>query len=515
MKIGNNRVDIGKGTSNTHQAFWVVIGSLSSFSLSVVSAAILSRYLSKSEYGTYRQILYVYTTLLIIFTARLPDVFAYFLPRYNINQGKNVVWKITKVLFLGGAFFSVFLFALSAPIAKLLNNPELEKGLKVFSPIPMFLLPTLGIEGIFATYKKSIFIGIYNTITRILMLLFIVLPVILFHGSYITAIYGWLAVSFLSLLIAFYFKGIPFRGVVSEKSFLSFKEIFAYSLPLVAASIWGMAIRSADQFYISRFFGAKVFAVFSNGFMQLPFVAMVTSATSIVLMPVFSKMIHEQADKKELLKVWRSALYKSAIIIYPLVIFFIFFANNIIIVLYSKAYEGSIIYFRINMVLNFFNIIVFAPLLFSLGKTKFYARIHMIIAILVWGLEYGVILIFNSPIAVSIVSVALGILNILICMIYIAKLLNIDLIDLIPLKVIFKIVIHALCVSIIVKWAIGYLYIDSALLNVSLAFTAFSSILLLTSRFFGLNYLNIIRPLLNDKLKHFIKFRSKRIESKI
>src|SRR6185312_3605704 len=146
--------------------------------------------------------------------------------------------------------------------------------------------PTLGIEGIFSTYKKTIFIGIYNTLTRFLTLLFIVLPVIVFKGSYITAIYGWVIVSFISLLIAFYFKGIPFKGLQSEKASLSYKEIFSYSLPLVSSSIWGIAIRSADQFYISRFFGSAVFAEFSNGFIQLPLVSMVTGATSIVLMPV-------------------------------------------------------------------------------------------------------------------------------------------------------------------------------------------------------------------------------------
>ncbi|MGN6645363.1 MAG: oligosaccharide flippase family protein, partial [Cytophaga sp.] len=209
---------MGEEKSNTNQALWVVIGSLSSFSLAMISSAILSRYFPKEEYGTYKQIIYIYTTLLIIFTAGLPEVFAYFLPRYSINEGKAIVWKITGTLFLSGAVFSIFLFTFSGIIARFLNNPELERGIKVFSPIPFLLLPTLGIEGIFSTYKKTVFISIYNTLTRFLMLLFIVVPVILFNGSYITAIYGWLIVSIISLFIAFYFKGIPFKGIKSEKA---------------------------------------------------------------------------------------------------------------------------------------------------------------------------------------------------------------------------------------------------------------------------------------------------------
>ena len=46
--------------SNTGQAFWLVLGSLSTMAISIVSAMVLSRYFEKAEYGTYRQILFVY-----------------------------------------------------------------------------------------------------------------------------------------------------------------------------------------------------------------------------------------------------------------------------------------------------------------------------------------------------------------------------------------------------------------------------------------------------------------------
>ena len=315
--------------SNTFQAFWVGLGGFSSFALTLVSAAILSRYFDKTEYGTYRQILYVYNTLLIIFTAGLPRVFGFFLPRYPVEQGKAIVWKVSKVLFLFGLIFSLVLYFSSGIIASMLKNPELETGLKYFSPIPTLLLPTLGIEGIFSTYKKTIYIAIYNTISRFLMLAFIVLPVIILKGSYLYAIYGWLVVSFIVLIMAIIFKGIPFKKIKSEETSLKLKPIFAYSLPLVGSSIAGIAISSADQFYISRYFGAEVFAEFANGFIQLPFVTMIVTATSTVLMPEFSRMVNDKEDFSRIKALWKNALVKSAIILFPLLIFFIFNATPI------------------------------------------------------------------------------------------------------------------------------------------------------------------------------------------
>lgn len=482
--------------NNTIQALWVGIGSLSSFALSIVSAAILSRYFDKIEYGTYKQIIYIYSSLLVIFSAGLPNVFAYFLPRYNINQGKEIVWKLTKLLLIAGFIFSLFIFIFSNLIANLLRNPELGIGLKYFSPIPMLLLPTLGIEGIFSTYKKTIFIAIYNTITRLLMLIFIVLPVILLKGTYLYAIFGWIIVSVLSLFLANYFKGIPFKNIQAEKTDLTLKKIFKYSIPLVTASIAGIAIKSADQFYISRYFGAEIFADFSNGFIELPFVSMITTATSIVLMPIFSKIIHDKSQISYLINMWQNALNKSAIIIYPLVIYFIWYAKNVILLLYSAKYMNSVIFFQIAMSTNFFNIIIFAPLIFSLGKTEFYAKVHIFIAIFIWTFSYLLIILFHSPIVIAIFSVVISILKIFIFLKYVSKLISVKFFILFPITKLLKLVFHSSISLLIINISINYLYKDlTNLSELTLSFMTYIAILILTSRIFRINYNFLYQPI--------------------
>ena len=493
-----------RAEGKTIQAMWVAMGSLSSFALAIVSAAILSRYFNKTDYGTYRQILYVYNTLLIIFSAGLPSVFAYFLPRYTAEQGKDIVIKVTKVLLIAGGVFSIFLFLTADIIASLLKNPELGRGLRIFSPIPLLLLPTLGIDGIFSTYKKTIYIAIYNTVSRSLMLLFIVLPVILFKGTYVHAIYGWLVVSVLMLIIALYYKNIPFRGLIRQGSSLTLREIFGYSLPLVGASLWGMAIRSADQFYISRYFGTEVFAEFSNGFIDLPFVGMVTGATSVVLMPLFSKLIHENINGNgtaALLELWRNALTKSAIIIYPIVIFFLFNSRLTVVALYSETYANSAIYFSIAMMLNFFNIIVFAPLLFALGETRFYARMHMYFAFIAWAGGYMIVIGFNSPVILAVFSTVMAVVKITVSMKHVGFMLNIRAHELIPGRKIMLLLLHSLLVMITVKSVIGLISFPlENLLMLALSFVFFGLLLLLTARLFNLNYISVIKPIIQGTI---------------
>ena len=93
--------------SNFNQAFWLSISSASSMLVSILSAVILSRYFDKVEYGTYKQIMFVYNTLLVVFQAGLPAVFSYFLPRYNHEEGKFIVKKINRLLFIFGLFFAI------------------------------------------------------------------------------------------------------------------------------------------------------------------------------------------------------------------------------------------------------------------------------------------------------------------------------------------------------------------------------------------------------------------------
>lgn len=486
-------------SSNSIQAFWVALGSFSAFLVSILSAAILSRYLNKHEYGTYRQILFLYNTLLVIFTAGLPRVFEYFLPRYSIDQGKDIVFKVTKLLFLCGILFSATLFFFSDIFARLLNNRDLALGLKCFSPIPMFLLPTLGIEGIFTSYKKTHYIAGFNVITRTLMLLGIVLPVIFFESNYLSAIIGWGVASVLIFWIGWKFKNLAFRQVESrQESGLKTKEILAYSIPLVVASLAGIAIKSADQYYISHFFGSEIFAEFANGFMELPFVTMITGATSAVIMPLFSKMFHLNEDKSELIQVWQRALFKSSILIYPLVIFFIAYAKEIMTLLYTDNYSNSAIYFQINLVLNFFNIVIFAPLFFSMGKTALYAKVHIVLAVYVWLVDYLLIQTFNNPIAIAINSTVLHIVKTLYFLYVSSKLLKVSFKALFPYINLLKLIFHnSLIVLIILLIDKGAGIEDFLFLRLILFAILYAFLILVTAPLFRLDYAIAIRPFIN------------------
>lgn len=458
---------------------------------------ILSRYFDKGDYGTYKQVIYVYSTLLTVFTLGLPKAFSYYLPRVPLNQAKSLINKITNLFYLLGGIFSILLFLFSAQISLFINNPDLSLAIKIISPVPLLMLPTMGLESILATYRKTQFITIYTISTRMFSLLCVVLPVIFFKGTYIHAVIGFVVASALTFALAIYFKFLPVRHEANDKCNITYREIFRFSLPLLYASFWGMVIGSADQFFISRYFGNEVFADFSNGSLELPFVGMVVGASSMILAPLFSRQIHEKADaKKEILPLWISVFEKTAKIIYPLVIFFWVFADIVMVLMYGSQYEISGIYFRIKLIVNFFTTISYIGLIMAINANRFYANVHFVHALVLIALELASVNLFNSPYLITGISVTCRIANTIAMLFYISKYFKLKLIDLFPVKLIGKIIPPSILILFATRFLLESVFHVKGIVMFLSAFIVYILAYFAWSFYAKIDYLSIINPLI-------------------
>lgn len=482
--------------NKTLQVFWVGLGSLSSIALGFLSTIVLSRYLDKDELGTFRQISFVYTTLAIFFTAGLPAVYAYYLPRFSAENGISIIKKIQFALLVLGAIFSVTLYFAAPLIAVILKNPDLLQALRIFSIAPTFIIPSMGVEAILAANGKSGLIAIYTVTTKTLSLACILIPVMVFDGNYIFAIYGWVAASALSILVALQFERIPYRGIPAVRCGLTYKEVLQYSIPLGVAGIWGVGMRSADQFYISRYFGPGEYAEYSLGMIELPFVGMITAATSTVLMPIFSEMIHQDRSPKEILDIWTSALMKSASLIYPMAVFGIVFSNEIMSAMYTEKFASAARYFSIALSMNFFNIIIFSPLILSMGRVKVYSCAHIVAFFVTWGLGFISASIFGSALGVAVSAVAVKIAIAVFFLWYVSRKFNVGFGEVFPVLRLTVMASFMALIAVACKYLVLHTGHSGDIQYVFFALLIFSGTLLVSARLIGVNYLQIAGPVI-------------------
>ena len=298
-------------------------------------------------------------------------------------------------------------------------------------------------------------------------------------------------------------KTWPVKNNPRERTSVTYKDILLFSLPLLYASLWGIILASANQFFVSRFFGKEVFAEFSNGYTEIPVVGMVLSAVATILLPIFSgKSIDGQMDNDSV-SLWRAALVKSAKIIYPILVFSIVFSKQFMTCLYGNFYESSYVYFIIKNVGGLFFIIPFAPVIIAIGKTRDYANAHMIAAIAIVVLEYLCVSLFPSPVLIAIISELCQLIKIIFLMSVIVRYSDLSIKEFFPINELVKVLGLALGSSILARF-------------LTLAFSNKFIVLLSGSLFclviyycvcfiFKLSYKQIVSSFLGDKRFHRIK----------
>lgn len=484
--------------SNFNQALWLGIGYTCSMLVGIVSSIVLSRFFDKDQYGTYKQIIFVYNTLLTLFQAGLPTVFTYFLPRHNQSEGKFIVRKLQRLLFLLGACFSACLFFGSGLIASLLKNPELAVGLKIFAVFPLFTLPTLGVEGIYTVNKNTRFVAVYQVITRLVMLICIVVPVVFIKNDYRYAMIGWGIASFIAFIIAIIAKNRVYSNVdVVEISGLT-KEIFRYSLPIMGASLVWMLFSSANQFFISRYYGTSVFAEYSNGFMSLPFVAIFIHPVRSILTPIFAKANKEGSYDMALKSLYGGMMQVMTIMI-PLLVVSFFCAKEIMVFFYGDAYETSFIFFRIDLLFSFAEVFVFSGVLNAIGKTRTVLYINICCTVLLWMADLLLIKLgWADPYIISFVFVLVNALaQYIIPGVILTKKEKIVVISKEVVIHLLKVSVHAVCVGLILS-CISRMFFDelSVIWRLILYISVFYAILILSMKAVKVNYLESMKRLL-------------------
>lgn len=424
-----------------NQALWLGIGQLCTFAIAFLTAPVMTRYFDRVEYGTYRQILYVYTSISSLLTMGLPSVFAYFVPRLKAAEQKTLINAINKLFVLIGAVLSLALFLLSDALASWLNNPELATGLKIFSPFPLFTIPAMGVESIYTALKKTKVIAIYQVVSKLLMFLCIILPVILFHTSYRGAIIGWGCASFITFLIAMWLKNRPYVGIDAKHISGLYRQVFNYCLPLTGAFIAGFFCNSSDQFFVSRYYGTSTYAIFITGILTVPIIPMVTESVRNVMLPMLSKSSAE-GTMVQAMCTYRNAVKRTALIVIPMLAFCFAFSEDVMVALYGAKYGASSSFFRLQILKDLTTIFPYFAVLAALGLNRLYMNIHIVGAFTIPIAEYAVCKLMLPAEWILVVSLCFTMARIIFVIIYLYRRYNLELLDRNVARYITGIILH-------------------------------------------------------------------------
>lgn len=224
-------------------------------------------------------------------------------------------------------------------------------------------------------------------------------------------VYSTLSSQVVVLLI--YLVYSPWRPSL-QFSFASVRTMLPYGLNVLFSSSVSFFLQQFNSLIIGRWYSKADLGLFHRG-SRLP--DLVTSVIEGVVLklafPLFSKVQNDAGNLTEVLKKTMKIL---AFVTFPLLIFLLFNARDITLILFTRKWEGSIIYMEIFCLVKLFYpfTIIYKEILLAKGDARLFSRlvtgfsIFEVILVLVLA-KFGIIYILLATlISVSIQYLAYG-----------------------------------------------------------------------------------------------------------
>lgn len=355
------------------QALILIIGRIASFTLTFFIPIFLARGLDPAEYGTFKQIFLIFTTLYLILQGGMVQSLYYFLPH---DPNRRTSWIFQAIFFVtaAGVLAATGLFLGGNRLAAWFSNPSLVPYLPKLALFLVLMLASCHLETMLIAQERIAAGSTVLFLSEMTRALFIILP-LLIGRSLSAVVIGLLSFAALRLTItAAYTVRILLRGKnrISLIRTEGLKTQLAYALPFGAAVVVDVLQQNLHQYAVASLFDVATFAVYSVGIMQIPIIDFIYTPTTQVLMVRMSSLL-KNGSSQERLALWHDVTARLALFFFPVGIFFVLIAPDMIALLFMDAYRESIPLFQISA------LGILPAVFLTDGMLRCYARIPFIL----------------------------------------------------------------------------------------------------------------------------------------
>lgn len=331
-------------------------------------AVVLVRLLTKEQFGSYRQVMLVAMFLGQLFSMQLPHSLYYFVPKLGDDRRRALLMQTLLLAVVGGAAGAAIMLFGARPLSRQFDNPSLTSLLTVFcifpivhvilQIIPHFMI-SAGRAGRGCAYimvREAIRAGVVVSVAAMGAPLSSLL-VYLLVGTGALALYG----------VGDMYRLSPGRSVPVDRALI--RHQLAYTLPMAAAVLVAVTQKFFDKFLVGSFFDTEAFAVYSVGAIEVPVHAVVTSSIFAAAMPSLVKL-WDDGRKDQMVALWREAVRKSSIVIYPTFFVLLVCAQDLVLLMYGEPYRVAVYPFMIYLLIMPFRVAVYGTFVRAVGRTR-------------------------------------------------------------------------------------------------------------------------------------------------
>lgn len=344
------------------------------------------RILNKTDFSTFSQSILTYRFMVPFLSLGAPAALLFFIPVHE-ERSRAVLLETQLMLIVLGGLFSVFLLTVGGDfLAGQFGNPDLKTAIPYFALYPLFMLPMVVFGACMTACNQVSRFFAYNAMFRVLFL--ILVPAALM--TWRTPEAGLLAltvsagVTFIPGITLMFQACGPTRW---RPGFLSIHKTLTFSFPVMISNCLGRVQLELDKVFVASYCSPEAFAPFVVAAQNLPFIPVLLGPVSSILRVDMAVFIKEKR-MEDATRLWQSAFIKVAAIMYPVSIFLMLSAKDIIPLVFTDAYRESILPFQLYMLLPLLRSANFSSIALASGQSRL---ITFILSITVAG---GIILNF-------------------------------------------------------------------------------------------------------------------------
>jgi O-antigen/teichoic acid export membrane protein len=297
----------------------------------------LVRVFDQAEFGTYKQLFLVFTTLYSVALIGLSDSLYYFIPKQPGVAGRYVANAVVGLLLAGLACLGLLAGA-RQEVATWMRNEALSEHLVSIGLFLLFTLAATVLEIALIARKRYSWASSAYVVSDVLRAVCFVLPMLVWPSLHVLLLWA-IAFAVVRLVAAVALLRREFgTGFTADAALLPAQ--LGYAMPFALYVLVELLQSTWPQYAVSRSFDAQTFAIFSVGCFQVPFVDFLATPASSVMMV---RMTEELRDRRprEALGIWLDITRKLALVFFPMVALLMVTSADLIAFLFTEAYMKS------------------------------------------------------------------------------------------------------------------------------------------------------------------------------
>lgn len=367
---------------------FLILQNLFKYLVGFLVPIFLVRFLSQRDFGTYQQVLLIEKAVSNVFLMGIPASIFYFLGILDEARKRIFLAQTRGLLILCGGGGALLTYIAAPGLGNYFDNPQTAPLLRLYALYLFFFLAGEYLSPLLLMANRVKLLAALSSLEIVVRIVFIFTP--LAFGLGLRGIIAGAGLYAFTRFIVYRLlaqRTMPTERFRLDRSLAT--EQIRYGFPPALNGAAGIAAQLLDKFIVALYFNPAQFAVYAVGALEIPLDVIVQASVASILRARLPALI-QAGNLPEIIRIWREAVRKQALIILPVFFFLMITAETVIPLFFTEEYRESTEIFRIYLLLLPIQIVCVSLFPQSLGKTT--ATLYVTLASLAVNLTLTVTL---------------------------------------------------------------------------------------------------------------------------